>query len=102
MTLELKLRVPWEGDLLPVDYDNQGVIRVIKDRDSDSPNVCTHGNDVRVVDFFEECNRVPDVSRYRIHNMGCCPRYDDRYRISNDRYIIPRCDISGEELKRQL
>ena len=68
MTLALKLRVPWRRDLLPVDYDNQDVIRVI--RDSGSPNVCTLGNDVRVVDFFGECNRVPDVSRFHIGVYG--------------------------------
>ncbi len=68
MTLELKLRVPWRRDLLPVDYDNQDVIRVIKD--SGRPNVCTLGSDVRVVDFFGECNRVPDVSRFHIGVYG--------------------------------
>ena len=68
MTLELKLRVPWRRDLLPVDYDNQDVIRVIKD--SGRPNVCTLGNVVRVVDFFGECNRVPDVSRFHIGDDG--------------------------------
>lgn len=101
MTLELKLRVPWRRDLLPVDYDNQDVIRIIKD--SGSPNVCTHGNDVRVVDFFGPNNKVPDVSRYLIGDSVCCVRHNvDSYRICNNRYVNLRCDISVQQLQQQI
>ena len=85
MTLELKLRVPWRRDLLPVDHDNQDVIRVIKD--SGSPNVCTLGNVVRVVDFFGVNNRVPDVSRYH---------------IGGNRQPVRHCDIPESQLRPQL
>ena len=85
MTLELKLRVPWRRDLLPVHNNNQDVIRVIKD--SGSPNVCTLGNDVRVVDFFGECNRVPDVSRYH---------------IGDDGHPFHHCDVPESQLHLQL
>ena len=102
----LKLQVPWRRAPLSVQYTGlDGVIDEI--RASNSPNVRIEGddleeNDVLVENFFGMNNRVPDVSRYRICNAGCCIRHDNRYRICNDRYINPHCGISGKDLKRQL
>lgn len=96
--MALMLDVPWERVPLPVDYD--GATDNL--RQFVGPYVRDDEDDVFVESFFGIKNRVPDVSRYRIHNMRCCVRYDDRYRICNNRYIIPHCDVSGEELDRQL
>ncbi len=104
--MALKLQVPWRRAPLSVQYT--GLDRVIDEiRASNSPNVRIEGddleeNDVLIENFFRMNNRVPDVSRYRICNAGCCIRHDNRYRICNDRYINPHCDISGKDLKRQL
>ena len=100
--MALKLQVPWRTAPLSVQYTGlDGVIDEI--RDSNSPNVDPCGNDgVLVKDFFGMNNRVPDVSRYRICNSGCCVRHDNRYSMSNGRYIIPHCDISGQRLQDLL
>lgn len=60
------------------------------------------GNDVLVIDFFdEEINKVSDVSRYLIGAEDCCLRHNNRYRICNDRYLIPHCDVSEQALEEQ-
>ena len=102
--MALKLQVPWIREPLPVQYRGIGGVNgVISDIvASGSPHVCQVGADVLVVNFFGECNRVPDVSRYRISEGGCCVPDDYKYRISNDKYIIPHRDISGLELQLQL
>ena len=104
--MTLRLEVPWRPDaplqvnfrVSPGNYnaliEGPGAYR--------GPHLLREGDPFRVRNFFGVSNRVPDVSRYRIHNMRCCERYDDRYRICNNRYIIPRCDVSGEELGPQL
>lgn len=101
--MALKLQVPWRSEPLSVQYTGTGLDGVIRRiRESGSPNVvpCVNG-DVLVKDFFEECNRVPDVSRYRIAE-GSCVRHNDRYSIRNDKYLIPHCDISRQLLQDLL
>ena len=84
----LKLQVPWRDEPLPVQYRGiDGVNGVISDIvASGSPHVCLVGEDVLVVGFFGECNRVPDVSRYHIYNDG---------------KIIRHCDIPESRLQIQ-
>ena len=101
----LKLKVPWSEEPLRIcsaRVSDAYLNAIDQIKQSGSPYVREDGNDVLVVNFFKNNNKVPDVSRYRIHNMSCCVRYDYRYRICNNRYIIPRCDVSGKELERQL
>ena len=98
----LKLEVTWPGGtprLLPVDYDDQDVISVI--RNSGSRYVRWTRNDVIVKNFFGENNKVSDVSRYGIVE-GSCVRHNDRYHICNNRYLIPHCDISRQQLQDLL
>lgn len=104
MALTLKLQVPssdGNSRLLPVDYDNQYVIRVI--RNSGSPYVRRPRNDVIVKDFFGDLNRVPDDNRYHIGNAECCESHDKKYRICNDKYLIPHCNIpeSSRQIQQQ-
>lgn len=107
--MALKLQVPCsqEGHLpvaLPAGYE--GVIDEI--RRYVGPNVRIEGddleeNDVLVENFFGVNNRVPDVSRYLIGDSVCCVRHNiDSYHICNNRYVNPRCDISGQQLQQQI
>ena len=96
--MALKLKIPWGDEPLQVDHTGlDGVIREI--RESGSPNVvqCDNG-DVLVKDFFGECNRVPDVSRYHVEQEDCCVPHDGRYRICNDRYLIPHCNHTEQHI----
>ena len=96
--MALMLDVPWSEAHLPVGYEG-ATDEIVK---SGSPNVCTDGEDVLVVDFFGECNRVPDVRRYRIEQEDCCVPPDDRYRIWHDRYLMPDCDFSECTRQQEL
>ena len=98
--MALKLQVPWRDEHEPLQVNDTGLDGVIrKIRASDSPNVDPCGNDdVLVKDFFGECNRVPDVSRYRIGGEGCGAHHDDKYRIWHDRYLIPHGNITGQDV----
>ena len=85
--MALKLQVPWRSEPLPValpagyeEVTNRIVV-------SGSPNVCQVGADVLVVNFFRECNRVPDVSRYH---------------IGDDRQPFHHCDVPESQLHLQL
>ena len=99
--MALMLDVPWRDEPLPVGYDNQDVIRVI--RNSSSPYVRRPCNDVIVKDFFGDLNRVPDDNRYHIGNAECCESHDKKYRICNDKYLIPHCNIpeSSRQIQQQ-
>ena len=96
--MALMLDVPWRDEPLPVGYE--GVTDQIVA--SGSPHVCPVENDVRVVNFFEERNRVPDVRRYRIEQEDCCPPPDGRYCIRHDRYLMPDCDFSECTRQQEL
>ena len=91
--MALKLKVHWREVPLSVQY--RGVDRVIDEiRESNSPYVDRCGNnDALVKDFFEKNNIVPDDRRYHIGNAECYVSHDNKYRICNDRYLIPHCDI---------
>ena len=97
----LKLKVHWRTKPLHVDYDDNDVIHVIKKLGS-SRHVQKEGNVVLVKNFFKEKNKVPDVSRYSIGAGGCCVRHNNRYHICNDKYLIPHCDISEQDMQQQI
>lgn len=99
--MALKLKVHWRKELLLVEGVDDVAIRELIDCPR-HPHVREAANDVLVEDFFGVNNVVPDVSRYRIGIDGCCVRHDSRYRFSNDRYVVPHCDVSGRDLRRQL
>lgn len=83
--MSLKLKVPWNLDLLTVNYDTLN--DVICELRNCSPHVQREDGNVVVKDFFEQSNRVPDVIRYCVR----AGRGDDeRYRICNNRHIV-RC-----------
>lgn len=105
--MELKLEVPWQTELLLVPRC-EVTAAVIGQRGS--PHVQIDGGDVIVRGFFGVDNKVPDVSRYRIGAVGPCAP-DEKYHISNDRYVIPHCalsedishcDIFGPALEQEL
>lgn len=74
------------------------IIREMR-RNADSPHVSTpNDDDVIVGNFFEDGNRVPDVSRYCILEAG----HGDRCRIREGRYLVSHCDVFGQELQTQL
>ena len=99
--MALKLKVPWRTEPLPVSArGTRAYLKVIdKIKQSGSPYVRTVGNDVFVMNFFKDNNKVPDVIRYRI-GAGCVP-HDDRCRICNGRYLIRHCDIPESRLQIQ-
>ena len=81
--MALLLDVPWRDEPLPVGYE--GVTDNI--RTYGGPNVDEiEGGDVLVKDFFGECNRVPDVSRYH---------------IGDNRQPIHHCDVPESQLHLQ-
>ena len=100
--MALKLQVPWSEEPLEVPQLPESVIDAI--RGANGPHVETPDDDVHVVDFFGENNKVPDVSRYRILEDGhCgCVRHNNRYRIHDGRHIVPHCDVSEPELAQRL
>ena len=96
--MALKLTVGEVEYQVQVDDVNVTVIS-----ESGSSHVRLEGDDVVVEDFFEDRNKVPDVSRYRIGDSFCCVRHNvDSYRICNNRYVNPRCDISRQQLQQQI
>ena len=99
----LKLQVPWRRIPLPVHsarVTNAYSGAIDEMIGFESPHVWIDGNDVFVRNFFEENNQVPDVSRYRIESSSVL--HHNKYRICDDRCIIPHRDVSGEELQLQL
>ena len=113
--MSLKLEVPLPNGWtkrLQVDFHREiGKIREVGESGTSyHPRVQIDGDDVLVENFFGENNKVPDVSRYRI-GEGYVP-HDYKYRIYDDRYIIPHCnypehaishcDIYGSALEQQL
>ena len=105
--MELKLEVPWQTELLLVPRCEVTAAVI---GHCGGPHVQIDGGDVIVRGFFGVDNKVPDVSRYRIGTVGACV-LDDKYRISNDRYVIPHCalhedishcDIFGPALEQEL
>ena len=93
--MALKLKVPWRTEPLPVSARRtRPYLKVIdKIKQSGSPYVREDGNDALVMDFFKDNNKVPDVIRYRIDAGD----HGDRYRIYDDRFIIPIscCIVAG-------
>lgn len=99
--MALKLKVHWREEHLEVNGVRDEVIRELADCARHS-HVRQSGSDVLVERFFGVNNVVPDVSRYCIGVDGCCAYHDSRYRVRQDRYVVPHCDVSGRELRRQL
>ena len=75
--MALKLQVPWTREPLPVALPAGYEEVTNRIAVSGSPHVCQDGADVLVVNFFRECNRVPDVSRYHIGDDGQPFRHGD-------------------------
>lgn len=61
-------------------------------------HVESRDNVVFVRNFFGNDNKIRDVSRYYIREGICRVVHNGRYCICNDRYIIPHCDLSGQEI----
>ena len=107
MELALKLEVHWSNEsprLLCVnDKDGDAVVVEFDDDDDDdllqSGYVELCGDDL-VVKIFGEENKVPDVSRYRIEQEDCCVPHDGRCRICDDRYLIPHCNLTNQDISR--
>lgn len=101
--MALKLQVPWADKPLEVGQFEQ-LNHIIAQMDGGHPHVETTDGDLVVVDFFGESNEVPDVSRYRIlEDSHCgCVRHSSRYRIADGLYVVPHCDVSGQELEEEL
>jgi len=107
MELALKLEVHWPNEISRLlcvnDKDGDAVRIVVDDDEADdlfqSGYVELCGDDL-IVKIFGNCNKVPDVSRYRIKQDDHCVAHDGRYHICNDRYLIPHCDISGQDISR--
>ena len=100
--MTLKLDVPWRPEsplqvnfcVTPTNYNK--LIAGIEAYEG----AYLHPNErpFRVRNFFEDNNRVHDVSRYYIREGICRVVHDGRYCICNDRYIIPHCDLSGQTI----
>ena len=99
--MALMLDVPWSTVPLSVSArETRAYLKVIdKIKQSGSPYVRTVRNDVLVMNFFKDNNKIADVIRYRI-SAGCVP-HDDRCRICNGRYLIRHCDIPESRLQIQ-
>ena len=96
--MALKLKVGEEEYQVQVDNAN---VTVISESGSSHVRIDDE-DDVVVEDFFEDYNKVPDVIRYRIGDSSCCVRHNvDSYRICNNRYVNPRCDISERQILQQ-
>ena len=95
--MALKIRVHWSEEPLEVRASENAIAEITE---ANGPHVQTLDSDVLVVDFFEEDNRVRDVSRYRILEAGHCEcvRHNNRYGVDDRRYIVPHCDIPEDEL----
>lgn len=89
----VKLQVPWSTELLDVNYGirSDDIVDVI--RASGSAHVVS-GVDLLVTGYFEEVNRVSDVSRYCIvKDRHCVLRHPEDYRVSQDLFLTHHCDI---------
>lgn len=95
----LKLKVHWSDDHLTLNY--RGLGGAIGEFGDSSPHVQRpegEEGDVVVQGLFEECNRVPDVVRYRV-SAG---RGDyGRYRICDSIHIVPCTGVPVSQLQPQ-